>query len=113
NALLVIPLTDSDGDVKDGERGQTAVGAVVQVDLDGDGDFAVGESDTLLMRDISAAPAGRSQPWAHFGLGEAQNVDVRVTFTDGTIVNIADVPANERLIVRDTAETAVKDYMLH
>ncbi|MFH1739468.1 MAG: FG-GAP-like repeat-containing protein [bacterium] len=113
NALLVIPLTDSDGNVTDTERGRTAVGAVVEVDLDGDGDFAAGETDTLLIRDISAGAAGRSQPWAHFGLGEAEVVDVRVTFPDGTVVDVPNIPANERIIVRDREETGVFDYVLY
>ncbi|MFH1740334.1 MAG: FG-GAP-like repeat-containing protein [bacterium] len=109
NALVVIPMTDADGDATDADHGddRTAVGAIVEVDLDGDGDFSAEGTDTVLLSDISAASAGRSQPRAHFGLGEVETVDVRVRFPDGSIVTNRSVSANQTLTVLDDASGSV------
>ena len=103
NTLVVVPITDADGDATDTNQtdNRTAVGTIIEVDLDGDGDFSAEGHDTLLIRDISAASAGRSQPRAHFGLGEAQEVAVRVQFPDGSIVTHESVQANQIVTVLD------------
>lgn len=62
------------------------------------------EPDALLgVREIAASvgyTAG-SPPWAHFGLGDASSVDLRVTLRDGQTYSLDDVPANRHLMLPD------------
>lgn len=62
------------------------------------------EPDALLgVREIAASvgyTAG-SPPWAHFGLGDASSIDLRVTLRDGQTYSLDDVPANRHLMLPD------------
>ena len=55
---------------------------------------------------ITAGEGSMSVPVAHFGLGEADRADVRVLFPDGSVVEMLDVEAGNRLIVRDNGQSS-------
>ncbi|HPA47338.1 MAG TPA: FG-GAP-like repeat-containing protein, partial [bacterium] len=94
--LVVVPLTDADGDATDQDTAddRTAVGARVEVTVAG--------VSGILTRWITAGENAMSAPVAHFGLGQARQADVRVVFPDGSVVETRSVPAGSRLVVRDT-----------
>lgn len=98
NSLTVLPVTDGDGDASDANTGddRTAVGARVEV-------TAVAASGDLvrMTRWITAGQESMNAPVAHFGLGKAENANLRVVFPDGTLVEKENVPANQRVTVRD------------
>jgi hypothetical protein len=77
-----------------------ALGARVDVNLDNDPTFVPGRT---LARTIDGGSSWMSQneQIAHFGLGSATTVAVRVAFPDGSIVTEADVAVNQQIVVRD------------
>ncbi len=92
NSLVVVPLTDGDGDATDDNTSddRTAVGARVEVTAE------IEPNTTRTSTSwITAGEGSMSVPVAHFGLGEADRADVRVLFPDGN-----------RLIVRDNGQSS-------
>ncbi len=101
NSLTIIPLTDRDGDATDSNTAddRTAVGARVEVTYN----LASGDSVTMT-RWITAGAQCMNAPIAYFGLGEATSAAVKVTFPDGSVVEVKDAAAGSRLTIRDTNE---------
>jgi hypothetical protein len=72
-----------------------AIGAKVQVDLDDDGNF----TGNVLTRYIESYTG--NELVAHFGLGSTAQVDVKVTFPDGTATTSSNVAANQTVTITD------------
>lgn len=105
-AIEVRALTDRDGDATDATvtDDRDAIGADVWVDLDDDGDFAAGGTDSLVRYTVGPAMSGRevlNQLPLVIGLGSHPRVDVRVRFPDGTVVNTLDVVEGDAIDVLD------------
>ena len=80
------------------------VGASVAVYETGRGDDLEG---LVGVREISVSvgyTAG-SPPWAHFGLGDLDSVDLRVALPSGQNYSLDDVPANQHLMLPDGCGT--------
>ncbi|OGQ95839.1 MAG: hypothetical protein A2284_12630 [Deltaproteobacteria bacterium RIFOXYA12_FULL_61_11] len=114
--LRVRAQTDSGGDATDGpEDDRPAIGARVDIDLDGDGNFvftanaAPGTAGSAQTRQLGFGEVFQSEPIAHFGLGLVDQVDVRVTFADGSVVICSDVPANITLDVLDASSLSAEE----
>ncbi len=105
NWLTVRCLTDTDGDAtdRDSSDDRDAIGALVELDLDGDMDFSPKAPDRLLAQlvDGGSGYMSQGQLWPHFGLGSYRGAAIRVTFPDGSIVYEGSVPANRMMVVRD------------
>ena len=54
---------------------------------------------------VSVGYTAGSPPWAHFGLGTLDSVDLRVLLPDGQTYSLDDVPANRHLMLPDGCET--------
>ncbi len=108
-AVFVRVTTDQDGDTTDAyiAEDRDAIGARVDVDLDGDGDFVAGGyagSDRIVTYLVGSAQSGnlaQSQLGLAIGIGAAPRVDIRVTFVDGTVVIRRDVVAGTTLTIGD------------
>jgi ASPIC/UnbV protein/VCBS repeat protein/fibronectin type III domain protein len=63
--------------------------------------FAAGTSTQLGFREVKSSTGYLAQddPIVHFGLGGTTNVDVRVTYLDGTVVNVLNVNSRRALIL--------------
>ncbi|NQT81556.1 VCBS repeat-containing protein, partial [bacterium] len=115
NWLRVRCLTDANGDATDTDYAddRDAIGAIVEVDLDGDMDFSPEPPDRLEMQCVDGGSGYMSQGqlWPHFGLGRYAIADVKVTFPDGSIVYKCGVSANQTEVIRDIAPTG--DFYVH
>ena len=104
NYIKVIALTDTNGNASesDAQPDRLAIGAKVEVDLDGAADFAPGFGR------YAEALIGAGDGWdyyqgpGHLGVGSATSVDVRVTFPDGDVIMQEAVAVNQTIIVMDT-----------
>jgi hypothetical protein len=107
NWLRIRCLTDADGDATDENQldDRDAIGAIVEVDLDGDLDFSPAPPDRLEVQyvDGGSGYGSQGQLWPHFGLGTYQGVGLRVTFPDGSVVYRGALAANQTIVVRDIA----------
>ncbi|WP_437283772.1 hypothetical protein WME90_01090 [Sorangium sp. So ce375] len=85
----------------------TRIGARVDVDLDGDGDFRAGGytgADRVATYLVGAGQWGnrqQSQLPLIIGMGAAPSVDIRVTFPDGSVVTRNDVAPGARITIND------------
>lgn len=78
-----------------------AIGARVEIDLDGGANFAKGPGRYITATVGSGdGLAGQAIP-VHFGVGSAKNVDVRVTFPTGHVVRSPKIPVRQTLTVKD------------
>ena len=104
----VAVLTDADGDATDGNASddRVALGARVVVDLDGDGDFASGGDDRTAVYLIGNAQSGGRQVQSELtltvGMGNADRVDIRTFFVDGSVVDTLDVAMGSDIEILDT-----------
>ncbi|WP_437798376.1 FG-GAP repeat domain-containing protein [Sorangium sp. So ce693] len=106
---VVRVLTDRDGNATDANvrEDRDAIGARVDVDLDGDGDFRAGGytgADRVATYLVGAGQWGnrqQSQLPLIIGMGAAASVDIRVTFPDGSVVTRNDVPSGARITIND------------
>ena len=107
NWLKVRCLTDADGDATDDDHSddRDAIGAIVEVDLDGDQDFSSEAPDRLEVQyvDGGSGYGSQGQLWPHFGLGSYHGADLRVTFPDGSVVYRGGLSANQTVVIRDIA----------
>jgi hypothetical protein len=103
NWLRVRALTCASGDASDGSPLRDALGARVDVNLDNDLTFVPGRT---LARTIDGGSSWMSQneQIAQFGLGAAEEVAVRVTFPDGTVVVRGSVAANQQIAISEIEE---------
>ncbi len=105
NWLTVRCLTDGDGDATDSDYAddRDAIGAIVEVDLDGDADFSPVPPDQLEVQCVDGGSGYMSQGqlWPHFGLGAATLADIKVTFPDGSVVYNCGVAFNQTIVIRD------------
>jgi len=104
--LRIVPLTDRNGDATDLNTtdDRPAVGAIVWVDLDGDGDFAtttLATHDRLHMQQLGLGHPYQNEPVVHVGLGSALQADVKVRFPDGSVVIVENVTADQTLEIAD------------
>jgi hypothetical protein len=102
NWLRVIPLTNADGNAADEAAAvrRTAIGARVEVNLDNDPQFP--QTRTLVrLIDGGSSFLGQNEPVAQFGLGEVNEVAVRVRFPNGDIEVVSDVAANQQISLGD------------
>jgi hypothetical protein len=101
--LRVRALTSGTGDATDaGEPVRNALGARVDVNLDNDAAFPISGSRTLTRTiDGGYGSAAQGEQIAHFGLGAASLVAVRVRFPDGSTVVHRGVAANQQITLRD------------
>jgi hypothetical protein len=107
NGLLVKCVTDADGDATDNDPSddRDAIGAIVEVDVDGDADFSSVLPDRLEVQAVDGGSGYMSQGqlWPHIGLGRYQAADIKVTFPDGSIVYRCGLSANQTVVIRDIA----------
>lgn len=54
---------------------------------------------------VSVGYAAGSPPWAHFGLGSLDSVDLRAVLPNGETISLDDVPANRHLMLPDGCGT--------
>ena len=105
NWLRVRCLTDADGDATDinFSDDRDAIGAIVELDLDGDMDFSSKPPDRFVAQCVDGGSGYMSQGqlWPHFGLGSYRGAAIRVTFPDGSVVYEGGVSANRMVVVRD------------
>ncbi len=104
--LKVVPLTDSnhDAEFSDGEPDRLAIGAKVEIDLNGGANFDTGIGKYTFAAVGSGQGPGQSAAPLHFMLDTVATVDVRVTFPDGDTALVANVAANQTITVKDPAQ---------
>jgi hypothetical protein len=113
NWIRIRALTDADGDATDDDPVRDALGARVQVNLDNDPSFPPGRTLQQVI-DGGSSYMGQNEPIAHFGLGTAATVAVKVTFPDGSYSLKKDVAANQAIDVRDLLFSDVpEDFWAH
>lgn len=78
-----------------------ALGARVEVDLDGGADFAKGPGRYVGLVVGSGDGFANSAIPVHVGVRRAKQVDVRVTFPTGEVVKLTNVPVNQMITVKD------------
>jgi hypothetical protein len=105
NWLRVRCLTDADGDATDEDASddRDAIGAIIEVDLDGNVNFSATSPDRLEVQCVDGGSGAgcQGQLWPHFGLGNSMRADVRVIFPDGSVVYRCGLSANQAVTVRD------------
>ena len=100
-AMLVRALTDPDGDATDANTAddRDAIGARIDVDLDGTGKFT--HVQTYLVGGAQGGNYGQGQLAPLVGCGTRATIDLRVRFVDGSVVTLLDTPVTKSLVVRD------------
>lgn len=103
NWIKVIALTDSDNNAQtaDGQPDRLAIGAKVEVDLNGGADFSTGFGAYAMALTGAGDGYDQSGSPAHVMVGTVSTVDVRVTFPDGDIVVVPGVAVNQTITVKD------------
>ncbi|MFB3881543.1 MAG: FG-GAP-like repeat-containing protein [Armatimonadota bacterium] len=102
NWLRVRALTSGTGNATSGDPARDALGARVDLNLDNDGTFPTSGYGTIARTiDGGYGYGAQGEPVAHFGLGSAALVAVRVGFPDGSVVVHRSVPANQQITIRD------------
>jgi hypothetical protein len=102
NWLRVRALTSGAGDATGSSAVRDAVGSRVELNLDNEDAFSTDGQRTLTrLVDGGSGWLGQNEQIAHFGLGSATLVAVRVRFPDGSIVIHRSVPANGQITIRD------------
>jgi hypothetical protein len=102
NWLRVRALASGTGDASGGGPVRDAIGARVELNLDNDDSFPTAGQRTLTrLIDGGSGFLSQNEQVAHFGLGSATLVAVRVRFPDGSVVVHRSVPANQQITIRD------------
>ncbi len=102
NWLRVQALTSKSGYATGSDPVRDAIGAVVSMNLDNDDTFPMGAARTLTrVIDGGSGFQGQNEQIAHFGLGGASTVAVRVRFPDGSAVIHEGVAANQQITIKD------------
>jgi hypothetical protein len=102
NWLRVRTLTSGVGDATGGWPVRDAIGTRVELNLDNDDSFPTAGHRTLTrLIDGGSGFLSQNEQIAHFGLGSATLVTVRVRFPDGSVVTHRSVPANTQIAIRD------------
>jgi hypothetical protein len=102
NRLRVRALTSGSGDATGGGPVRDAIGARVELNLDNDDSFPTAGQRTLTrLIDGGSGFLSQNEQIAHFGLGSATLLAVRVRFPDGSVVIHRFVPANQQITIRD------------
>ncbi|MBI4177851.1 CRTAC1 family protein [bacterium] len=105
NWIKVNPLTAGPRDLPKEQKTdppmRLAIGAWVEVDMDGGADFAKGPGR------YAAQIVGAGDGYAsnalpvHFGVRRAKTVDVRVRYPTGQVITQKNIPVNQVLVVKD------------
>ena len=110
NWLRVRALTSAVGDATGSDPVRDAIGAVVSLNLDNDESFPTGAATLMRVIDGGSGFQGQSEQIAHFGLGGAALVAVRVCFPDGSVVVHRNVAANQQITIKDVPEDYVEIF---
>ena len=102
-SLRVRVVTDPDRDATDAnsDDDREAIGARIEIDLDGDGVFLEWPSATYLVGSAQSGNHAQSEIDPLIGTQLRSHANLRVTFGDGSVVVLTDIPANGEIIVRD------------
>ena len=88
-------------DAGDGAPYRLAIGAWVEIDLDGGADFRKGPGRYVAALVGAGDGLGNSAIPVHLGVGKAKQVDVRVTYPTGRVVTAAKAPVHQTVTVKD------------
>ncbi len=104
NYIKIKALTDANGNSieSDNDPDRPAIGAKVEIDLDGGVDFDTGPGKYIMEFATAISPV-------LVGVASATNVDIRVTFLDGDVV-IKSVPVNQTITIKDPPSTLTDTF---